>query len=269
MIAIQTLERIEYIHSKDYIHRDIKPANFLIGNPDNYLIYLIDFGNSRKYRSSRTRKHIKNFKIKKIFGTPFFLSLNVLRGNEQSRRDDLESLGYMYIYLSKGRLPWSNLKVKNVQEILNKTYKIKANISIEKLCENMPIEMCEYMSYVRNLTFENKPNYNYLRGLFLLTLYKLRQKNDNLFSWVVPNKEVIYTSPIRNLTRNKSHEIMKRLIESHSKEKELKTSKIIQMNERNTHYTYHNFFYHFEYNLQKNKYMPQLYSNHIEKKTNN
>ena len=91
----------------------------------------------------------------------------------------------------------------------------------------MPIEMCEYMSYVRNLTFEKKPDYNYLRGLFLLTLYKLRQKNDNLFSWVFPNKEVIYTSPIRNLTRNKSHEIMKRLIESNSKEKELKASKII------------------------------------------
>ena len=43
MLAIQGLERLEYIHSKNYIHRDIKPGNFLVGNPDSYQIYLIDF----------------------------------------------------------------------------------------------------------------------------------------------------------------------------------------------------------------------------------
>ena len=58
MFAIQALERIEYIHSKNYLHRDIKPANFLVGNPDKSQIYIIDFGNARKYRSSRTGKHL-------------------------------------------------------------------------------------------------------------------------------------------------------------------------------------------------------------------
>ena len=97
LIAIQTLDRIEFIHSKNYIYRDIKPDNFLVGNPDNSILYLIDFGNARKYRSSKTGKHIQPFHIKRIFGTAIFLSLNATYGYQQSRRDDLESLGYMYI----------------------------------------------------------------------------------------------------------------------------------------------------------------------------
>ena len=130
MIAIQTLDRIEFVHSKYYIHRDIKPANFLVGYPDSSLIYLIDYGNARKYRSSRTGKHLKNNKTKKIFGTTLFLSINVLKGNEQSRKDDLESLGYMYIYLSTGGLPWSNLKCKNAQELLDLTRTLKQSTSL-------------------------------------------------------------------------------------------------------------------------------------------
>ena len=97
MIAIQTLDRIEYIHSKDYLHRDIKPANFLVGNPDDSQIYIIDFGNSRKFRSSRTGKHLQSVKTNRIFGTTLYLSLNVLRGKQQSRKDDLESFG-IYVY---------------------------------------------------------------------------------------------------------------------------------------------------------------------------
>ena len=77
MIAIQTIERIEYIHSKFYLHRDIKPANFLVGNPDDFQIYLIDFGIAKKYRSSRTGKHIKNVKINKLFGTSLFINTHL------------------------------------------------------------------------------------------------------------------------------------------------------------------------------------------------
>ena len=106
MIALQALDRLEYIHSKFVIHRDIKPFNFAIGKEDPELIYLIDFGLSHKYKSSRTGKHIQYKNLKLTYGSLRYLSINGNKGYEQSRRDDLESLGYMLIYLATGYLPW-------------------------------------------------------------------------------------------------------------------------------------------------------------------
>ena len=186
MIAIQTLDRIEYIHSKNYLHRDIKPENFLVGYPDSSVIYLIDFGLSKKYRSSRTGKHIKSLKIKKIDGTTNFLSLNAMRGNEQSRKDELESLGYMYIYLAKGELPWSNIKCHKIEDMITKTGIMKSKISVENLCQKLPNEFCQYMNYVKKLSFEQKPDYEYLRNLFKNILFKNKERLDNIFSWVDP-----------------------------------------------------------------------------------
>ena len=125
MFSIQALEKVEYVHSKNYLHRDIKPANFLVGNPDKYQIYLIDFGNARKYRSSRTGKHLPFNKGCRMYGTTIFLSLNVLKRLEHSRKDDLESLGLVIIYLYKGRLPWSDLKSKDIYQKLDKIKNLK------------------------------------------------------------------------------------------------------------------------------------------------
>ena len=184
MIAIQTLERIEFVHSKNYLHRDIKPSNFLVGNPDSSIIYLIDFGNARKYRSSRTGKHIQSSKNNKVYGTVCYLSINSLRGNEQSRKDDLESLGYMYISLVKGNLPWSDMKNLKIEEIVRKTLTMKEKTSLEDLCKDLPKEFYDYMNYTKNLKFAQKPDYNYLKSLFTSTLSKLGLKNDNVFTWV-------------------------------------------------------------------------------------
>ena len=106
LIALQVIDRIQWIHSKYIVHRDIKPDNFLIGKKDPNVIYLIDFGLSKKYRSSKTNKHIKPGLTGKFTGTVGFGSLNALRGREQSRRDDIESIGYMLVYFLKGKLPW-------------------------------------------------------------------------------------------------------------------------------------------------------------------
>ena len=116
MIALQGLDRLEYIHSKNIIHRDIKPHNFLIGRKDEKKVYLIDFGLARKYKSSRTGKFIKFINIKKVFGSLAFTSINANAGYEQSRRDDLESFGYMLIYLAKKDLPWMKLDKKKVKK---------------------------------------------------------------------------------------------------------------------------------------------------------
>ena len=106
IIAIQILDRLEFIHSRFILHRDIKPTNFLLDNKNESTIYLIDFGVAKKFRSSNTKKHIKYENIRRLTGTPEFSSLNATSGYSQSRRDELESLGYMLIYLIKGKLPW-------------------------------------------------------------------------------------------------------------------------------------------------------------------
>ena len=176
MLAIQALERIEYVHSKNYLHRDIKPGNFLVGNPDKSQIYLIDFGNAKKFRSSKTGKLLSNNERRRIYGTALFLSFNVLTKGETTRKDELESLGLLFIYLHQGFLPWSNIKVKSPRDAVKYIVSIRQNISLEELCSKMPREMYEYMNYINKLNFVNKTNYSFLRSLFLNILGKIVKK---------------------------------------------------------------------------------------------
>ena len=183
MTAIQIIDRIEFVHSKDIIHQDIKPENFLVGNPDTSTIYIIDFGLCKKYRSTRTGKHIIFSKTKKFIGTLEFCSINSMKGLEMTRRDDMESIGYMLIYLIKGTLPWIGFENSPFLEKYEKVYKIKANISNEELCKDLPIEICKYMKYVKSLKYEEQPNYEYLRQLFFSILRNMNEKFDLRFSW--------------------------------------------------------------------------------------
>ena len=205
MLAIQTLDRIELVHSKHYVHRDIKPSNFLVGNPDTSIIYLIDFGNARKYRSSRTGKHIPSSKKNEVFGTILYTSINSMKGKEQSRKDDLESLGYMYIALLKGELPWSHINNLKIEEMIRKTCQLKESTTLENLCKNVPKEFYDYMKYINKLEFIERPDYQYLRGLFNFTLSKLGLKNDNLFSWIDIRKISKFNMRINNYPRRRSN----------------------------------------------------------------
>ena len=192
MIALQGIDRLEYIHSKDVIHRDIKPQNFLIGKKDPKIIYLIDFGLCRKYRSSRTGKHIKFSNIKKSCGSLRFLSVNGNRGNELSRRDDLESFGYMLIYLANNYLPWMSKELLKLDDkvLIKEMFKLKYLTTPEKLCKGLNDEFVQYMKYIRKLEFEEDPDYNYLKGLFISILTRNEQKNDLLFSWVINKRKM-------------------------------------------------------------------------------
>ena len=186
MLSIQMLERLEYIHSKDYIHRDIKPHNFLMGLKDPNMLYIIDFGLSKKYRSKKG-KHIKFAITNNITGTPRYCSINALRGAEQSRKDDLESLFYVIIYFFRGDVPWQNLKIKSRNERFKKINEIKKKVNYKILCKNLPEEVYNFGIYVKNLKFEEQPNYTYMQKLFYTILSKINQQNDDKFSWIKIN----------------------------------------------------------------------------------
>ena len=130
MLGIQMIERTEYIHSKKIIHRDIKPDNFCKGrNKNEHIVYLIDFGLSKKYWYTTHKCHIQFISGKKLTGKARYASINALSGFEQSRKDDLESIAYILIYFLKDRLPWQELKGKNKEEKYKKILEKKKEIS--------------------------------------------------------------------------------------------------------------------------------------------
>ena len=239
MIAIQLIDRFEYIHSKYIIHRDVKPENITVDYETNKIINLIDFGLAKKYRSSRTGKHIKFSIPKKLTGTARFASTNSLSGKMQSRRDDLESIGYVLIYFAKkGFLPWQGLKEKNKLERYRQIYYIKKSIKPENLCSGLPEEFCDYIKYVKGLKFEENPNYDYLRGLFINIMNKMNCKNDLNFSWLkykkikkkINNVIIENNSKIKNLSKRKRSlqtRIYRNILNSREKEKNIKKKNII------------------------------------------
>ena len=218
LLAIQGIERLKYIHEKNVIHRDIKPKNFLIGRNNPNDIYLIDFGFSKKYRSSRTGKHIKFSKTNMLYGSLNFSSLNSIKGYEYSRRDDLESFGYMLIYLAKGGcLPWKICEIlgdknENIKNII----KIKLRTTNENLCKGLPNEFIQYIKYVKKLDFEQEPNYQYLTGLFTSILSKDVMKKHLTFFWVKQKQPQIKKNPQLVTSENKQDTSISKTIERNS-----------------------------------------------------
>ena len=179
------LDRLEFIHNKNIIHRDIKPDNFTIGMDNkSHIIYALDFGLSKKFRSSRTHQHIKFNVNKKLTGTARYASINALKGCEQSRRDDLEAIGYVLMYFLRGSLPWQGLHVHKGEDRYKKILMKKKGTTAEELCKGFPKEFVDYINYTRNLDFETDPDYKYLRGLLLSILERENCSYDFWYDWV-------------------------------------------------------------------------------------
>uniref|UniRef100_A0A672JX66 non-specific serine/threonine protein kinase n=1 Tax=Sinocyclocheilus grahami TaxID=75366 RepID=A0A672JX66_SINGR len=184
LLADQMISRIEYIHSKNFIHRDIKPDNFLMGlGKKGNLVYIIDFGLAKKYRDARTHQHIPYRENKNLTGTARYASINTHLGIEQSRRDDLESLGYVLMYFNLGSLPWQGLKAATKRQKYERISEKKMSTPIEVLCKGYPSEFSTYMNFCRSLRFDDKPDYSYLRQLFRNLFHRQGFSYDYVFDW--------------------------------------------------------------------------------------
>lgn len=141
------VEIIEFVHSKGFLHRDLKPDNFLY---DNNTIHLIDFGLSKQYTNEKG-EHIPFKKGKSLIGSVNFSSVHVQQGFEASRRDDVESLLYILIFLLKeNAIPWN---------------RDSAALVLEKKLTFSEAPISSLLSYCRNLNFEEKPDYNKIESV--------------------------------------------------------------------------------------------------------
>ncbi|CAN0900094.1 Casein kinase 1-like protein 3 [Linum grandiflorum] len=180
MLAEQMITRIEYVHSKGYLHRDIKPDNFLMGlGRKANQVYIIDFGLAKRYRDATTNRHIPYRENKNLTGTARYASCNTHLGIEQSRRDDLESLGYVLLYFLRGSLPWQGLKAATKKQKYDKICEKKV------LCKSHPVEFASYMHYCHSLTFDQRPDYGFLKRLFRDLFVREGYEFDYVFDWTI------------------------------------------------------------------------------------
>lgn len=183
-LADQMMNRVEYLHAKNLIHRDIKPHNFCIGlGRSANLVHVIDFGLAKKYRDSKTLQHIPYREHRPLTGTAIFASVNAHVGIEQSRRDDLESVGYVLVHFVTGTLPWQDLQGSTRHEKLERIMDKKISTPVEALCKNLPGEFMTYMNYCRSLRFEDRPDYAYLRGLLRDLFSNGSYQHDFAYDW--------------------------------------------------------------------------------------
>ena len=178
-LAISMIDLMKYIHSCGFLHRDIKPDNFVLDYTNQRKIFCIDFGISKKY-IKKDGKHIEFSNKTKFCGTARYASISAHKNIEQSRKDDLESIAYILIYMYKGKLPWQGIKHKDKREKYKLIGEKKESVSEEELCKSMPKEFLVFLKYVRNLDFDEKPHYSALKKMFTKLYSSKNYKNDKL-----------------------------------------------------------------------------------------
>ncbi len=191
-LADQMISIIAHVHQHGYLHRDISPSNFLFGTGKNAdKLFLIDFGHAKKY--SKVHKIVpvrrRPSLPRCIVGTPRFIGVHVHLGHEDSPRDDLESLVYIFIYLLKGRLPWQGLPAKSMPEKLSKIGDKKLSLPIDEICNNLPKEFAICLEYVRSLKQYDIANYEGLREHFRRLAASLDITYDNQYEWTGDSSE--------------------------------------------------------------------------------
>jgi serine/threonine protein kinase len=227
LLAYQMITVLQYIHDKHIIHRDIKPDNFVMGiNKQNAVLYLLDFGLAKKYRSSKTLEQYPYIKKKKLTGTARYASIHALEEMEQSRRDDLESVGYVLMYFLRGGLPWQGLKIKSKEDRYKKILDKKKETSSEQLCKGFPEEFKDFLEYAKNLEYTEEPKYEkYKNKFYNLVTNKLEENFDYIYDWTTESDikkrkdEIIELAPSTNYPVSEKKSTQKEMESINSKKK--------------------------------------------------
>ncbi|EAY17071.1 CK1 family protein kinase [Trichomonas vaginalis G3] len=240
MLADQMISAVEFIHNKNYIHRDIKPDNFVMGTGKNSnKVYVIDFGLSKRYRDQFTHQHIPWIDGKSLTGTARYASVNALRGVEQSRRDDMEALGYVWIYLMRGSLPWMGLKAKDQRQKYEKICDVKARTPIEELCRGFPEEFVTYFKEIKKLHFTDTPNYALYKQMFRSLFLRMGFTYDGVYDWTIQKERLSSSKSSNSSFKLLMQETRNTLIKNESqpfyppvqRQKELQVPYISKMNQ--------------------------------------
>jgi casein kinase 1 len=190
MLADQMVDCLERVHAKNIIHCDISPNNFCIGlGKKQNQVHIIDFGRAKEYRNRETQQHIPHREGKCLLCTAQYASVNNHFGIEQSRRDDLESVGYVLMYFIRGSLPWQDLKGVDQKEQHQEIKEKKMSTPNEVLCEHFPDEFATYLHYCKSLRFEERPDYGYLRGVLKDLFFREGYRYDFVFDWMIRNDQ--------------------------------------------------------------------------------
>ncbi|EPR79799.1 Serine/threonine protein kinase [Spraguea lophii 42_110] len=186
LIGKKIIQCLKEIHEKGKLYRDMKPENILVDYSDSKQLYLVDFGMSKDYLDPSTNEHIPLINNKKLTGTARYASVNTHAGLEQSRRDDLENLGYVLVYFAQGTLPWVGIQAPTGKEKYRMIAKKKASVSNEVLCQGITGEkyFIRYFKYVKGLKFNDEPDYKFLISIFDKILHKYKYTDDSRYDWI-------------------------------------------------------------------------------------
>jgi len=194
MLAWQMIDCLEHIHSRGLIHRDIKPENFLMGVKERAnKVYLIDYGLSG-YFVDESNEHLPVAKTKDpLRGTLRYASVNKHEGFEQSRRDDMEELIYVIVYMMVGRLPWMKEEARTFDGLekqkwardrqLKRVYEGKRDVKPEELCQGLPSQIAELLGYVRGLGWYDTPDYAWMKSKIDEAMFERNYSMDYAYDW--------------------------------------------------------------------------------------
>lgn len=211
MLMDQTLTRVEYLHENNFLHRDIKPDNFLMGvGTKSHIVYMIDLGLAKKYKSTSTQQHIPYREGKSLTGTARYASIATHLGWEQARRDDMVAIGYMMLYFLRGALPWQGLNAQGREEKYKKIMESKMTTPIDELCDGAPEEFIKYFRYLSTLDFEDKPDYEFCRQMFKDRFKKEGFELDYQYDWLIKGSGSPRSRQYRSEKKSKQHRYVRR-----------------------------------------------------------